>query len=193
MEGICVPSKFYSILASGRATIGIVAPNCEVAYVLDEAECGIRVDHCDVPGLVDAILTLERDSEYCAKLGQNARRVLESNYSARKVSDRYVRAFATIMNELSPVSESVGKNGRQSDPRPQQNGHYAKNPMRVQNTVVDSNGQTIELDSLSFELSRAVHEDNGATVAFVRQSDTDSEHLVHSSEHTLSRSVRSDA
>ena len=43
MEGLCVPSKFYSILASGRATIASVSPQSEVARVIDEAQCGVHL------------------------------------------------------------------------------------------------------------------------------------------------------
>jgi glycosyltransferase involved in cell wall biosynthesis len=97
MEGLCVPSKFYSILASGRPTIGLVSPRCEVAYVIHDAACGVQIDPADTAGLVKALADLSRDPEKAARMGQNARAALIENYSKEKVAHKY---YVEMVNAL---------------------------------------------------------------------------------------------
>lgn len=82
MEGLCVPSKFYSILASGRATLATMNPESEIAYVLGEADCGVRVGLADPQGIADALVKLKADPEGVDRMGRNARSVFDAKYSA---------------------------------------------------------------------------------------------------------------
>src|SRR6266850_2383195 len=43
LSGVIVPSKTYSVLASGRPCIAAVEPDCEVAQIVQEARCGCVV------------------------------------------------------------------------------------------------------------------------------------------------------
>jgi colanic acid biosynthesis glycosyl transferase WcaI len=58
VEGLAVPSKFYNIMASGRATVAVVNPTSEIAHVMAESNCGVRVDPEDSSSLARAISTL---------------------------------------------------------------------------------------------------------------------------------------
>lgn len=89
MEGLCVPSKFYSILASGRPTIAMVAPRCEVALVLAEARCGLQVAQGDAAGLVEALSFLARCPGEAQAMGLRARDVLLERFAALHVAARY--------------------------------------------------------------------------------------------------------
>jgi glycosyltransferase involved in cell wall biosynthesis len=94
MEGLCVPSKFYSILASGRPVLAMVGASCEVGRVVIEANCGYRIDQTDIDGLVDAVLYLAENLDEADKLGKNARKVLVEKYSTQKIADRYLQVIA---------------------------------------------------------------------------------------------------
>jgi glycosyltransferase involved in cell wall biosynthesis len=58
LEGIAVPCKLYGILASGRGILAMVPQDCEVARVVEEEECGVRLDPDDVTGLAGEIRRL---------------------------------------------------------------------------------------------------------------------------------------
>jgi len=93
VEGMGVPSKFYNILASGRPTIALVAAKSEVAYVLGEERCGIRVDLHDIPALVSAISLLFDDAPLAAQMGRMAREALERRYTITTSAKLFFRTF----------------------------------------------------------------------------------------------------
>jgi len=92
-----VPSKFYNILASGRPTVAIVGPTCEVARVVAEADCGVQVDHGDVDRLTSVLSCLAGDEAARDRMGRNARKILERNYSLRHAADRFYRVFLEVL------------------------------------------------------------------------------------------------
>ena len=96
MEGLCVPSKFYSILASGRATIASVSPLSEVARVIDEAQCGVHLMQGDSQQLVHILTYLASHPEDVERMGRNARRVLEEQYSTQCVARQYYETFRAV-------------------------------------------------------------------------------------------------
>lgn len=103
MEGLCVPSKFYSILASGRPIIAMVGDSCEVGRVVAEANCGYRVEQTDSGGLADTILYLAQHPNEAEKLGQNARNVLVEKYSTEQIAAQYLRVIAeSAHREIDP-------------------------------------------------------------------------------------------
>ena len=95
-EGLGVPSKFYNILASGRPTVALVAPESEVAQVLQESDCGVRVDQ-DGARLAQVLGELADDPARAARMGENARRVCEEKYSMAQVA----RQFYDVLSEIS--------------------------------------------------------------------------------------------
>ena len=97
MEGLCVPSKFYPILASGRPTIALVGEKSEVAQVIAEADCGLRLDQSDAAGLAEALTRLSRQPEEAARMGRNARRVIEDKYSLDHLTLTYFTTFQEVV------------------------------------------------------------------------------------------------
>ena len=89
MEGLCVPSKFYSILASGRPVLATVSPLSEVARVIDEAQAGVHMDQSATEALAAAVVALSEHPAEAERMGRNARRVLEDQYSMAEVARRY--------------------------------------------------------------------------------------------------------
>lgn len=98
-EGLGVPSKFYNILASGRPTVALVAPGSEVAQVLEEADCGVRVPQGDAPALARAIRTLLDSPAEANRLGAAARRVFERQYTLPLVAARFHDLFQEVAHE----------------------------------------------------------------------------------------------
>ncbi len=102
-EGLGVPSKFYNILASGRPTVAVVAPNSEVAQVLEEAHCGLTVSHHDAPALAHALRQLCEDEARLDEMGAAARRTFESEYTLEKGADKFHRLFQQIVAQKAPA------------------------------------------------------------------------------------------
>lgn len=99
MEGLCVPSKFYSILASGRPVVATVSPKSEVARVIDEAQAGVHVGQEATEELVSALITLMEHPARTEQMGRNARCVLEEKYSMSHVARQY---HAVLHEAVSP-------------------------------------------------------------------------------------------
>lgn len=96
MEGLCVPSKFYSILASGRPVVAAVSPRSEVALVIDEARCGVHLIQGDTARLVDVLTHLASHPAEVEGMGRNARCVLEDKYSTQRLARQYHDAFQQV-------------------------------------------------------------------------------------------------
>ncbi len=91
-----VPSKVYSILASGRPVGAAIDSDSEVARIVDEAECGFRVDPGDAAGLASEILRLARDRERSAQFGKNARDWVER----KGTLERAAAAYESLLTEV---------------------------------------------------------------------------------------------
>jgi colanic acid biosynthesis glycosyl transferase WcaI len=103
MEGLCVPSKFYSILASGRPVLGLMGKDGEVARVLVEENCGVRVDAGDANTLASVIIALATRPEHCAEMGRNARYALESRFSNQQIAASYREVMRTVGSRAVPI------------------------------------------------------------------------------------------
>lgn len=114
MEGLCVPSKFYSILASGRPTIALVSPTSEVARVVAEADCGIQLEQGDVQGLADTVLYLASNPQRAEEMGENARAVLVERYSSVHTARAYYEAIVAAV-EGGVRDKSLVPSGRVAD------------------------------------------------------------------------------
>ena len=91
MEGLCVPSKFYSILASGRPTVAMVAPACEVARVVREEGCGVQIAPGDAAGLARTLSHLHAHPAQARDMGRRARAALVDKYSTAEAARHYHR------------------------------------------------------------------------------------------------------
>lgn len=80
LESCIVPSKFYGVLAAGRPTLFIGAPDGEVARVADAAKCGASVEIGDAAGLAAHIRALRDDAPLREEMGRSARRLFLAEY-----------------------------------------------------------------------------------------------------------------
>jgi glycosyltransferase involved in cell wall biosynthesis len=106
-EGVGVPSKFYNVLASGRPTIAVVAPNSEVALALKEGDCGVQVTQGDADRLAEVVRELAADPERRKRLGNNARQALLQQYTLQQVGDRFWKVFSEVANQGSTVAPAI--------------------------------------------------------------------------------------
>jgi glycosyltransferase involved in cell wall biosynthesis len=114
LGGLIVPSKFYGAIAAGRPVIFIGPPECEVARVIRECDCGFVWNDPDPAGLAALIRELAADPERVAALGARARRATESLYGRshalaawRQVID-HARQGASVLAQ-SPASTGETK------------------------------------------------------------------------------------
>lgn len=103
-EAVGVPSKFYNILAAGRPVVAILAPSSEVARVIDESWCGVRVNQGDQHELAQTIVNLADAPDTCTLMGQNARKAMESSFTLDHAAERFYRAFNHVVAERQPAT-----------------------------------------------------------------------------------------
>ena len=72
-----------------------MAPGSEVAHVLQENDCGVRIDQ-DGAQLARVIGELAADPARVARMGANARRALEENYSMTQVAHQFYKVIHEI-------------------------------------------------------------------------------------------------
>jgi glycosyltransferase involved in cell wall biosynthesis len=95
MEGLCVPSKFYSIMASGRPTLAVMRPHTEVVYVVRDADCGVHVELSDAPALAATVIKLKGEPARLESMGRNARKAFDSNFTTPLIGRKIERALAS--------------------------------------------------------------------------------------------------
>jgi len=88
-EGLSVPSKTFGILAAGVPAIAIMSRTSEIALIIEENNCGIVVEPGDVQGLVNSILMLYNDNDFCKELGKNAVEAINSKYCLKNAALKY--------------------------------------------------------------------------------------------------------
>ncbi len=110
-EGLGVPSKFYNILASGRATVAVVSRGSEVARVLEEENCGVVVAHGDVAHLAATISSLAADTPRRHRMGQAARQAFESQYTIERAGQRFHNLLLQVAARSAAASRATVEQG----------------------------------------------------------------------------------
>jgi glycosyltransferase involved in cell wall biosynthesis len=99
MEGLVVPSKLYSSLASGRPIAAICETHSYLRDILSDAKCGASFDHSDSEGLANFILSLMERPALAQEMGYSGRRYLEQNYTLKKVAGDYLDLFCRCIDQ----------------------------------------------------------------------------------------------
>ncbi len=91
-----VPSKTYTIMASGRPIIASVDTDSEVWTMLHKAECGLCVPPEDPALLAQAVRELYTRREFASRMGENGRSYVVENHSQQRVVDLYHQLLAEL-------------------------------------------------------------------------------------------------
>lgn len=100
-EGLCVPSKFYPVLAAGKPVIAVMGRSSEVARVVDEERIGMVVSQYDVDALVSALEKLSTSPEECQAMGERARRVQQLRFDRSGAVVRYYDLLVDLRGSTS--------------------------------------------------------------------------------------------
>jgi colanic acid biosynthesis glycosyl transferase WcaI len=100
-----LPSKIWSILASGRPILAAVDEGSEAWKLVTRAEAGLCVPPENPAELAKAVLALKNDPGLCERLGQNGRRWVERYNSPQAAAERHeaLLADAMVRNERRDI------------------------------------------------------------------------------------------
>jgi colanic acid biosynthesis glycosyl transferase WcaI len=97
-----LPSKTFSILASGRPVIACIEADSETWKLIERADAGVNVPPEDPASLAEAILKLKADPSLRESMGRNGRAWAEEHHSplagARKIEE--------IMLKITPAGQN---------------------------------------------------------------------------------------
>ncbi|HEX2826090.1 MAG TPA: glycosyltransferase family 4 protein [Burkholderiales bacterium] len=112
LEGCIVPSKFYGIAAAQRPTAFIGDHLLgEIGRLLHRFDCGRSFAVGDAAGLAGFIAELAQDRDRWERMGRNARRALDAEWSQEKAFERWravLTACATGARLQTEVGETAG-------------------------------------------------------------------------------------
>jgi len=108
----CVPSKVYSILASGRAVGAAVDPDSEVGRLVERGGCGFRVDPGNPKALAEEILRLAADPGRARELGRRGRVRAEGEGSLERAAAEYESLLETIVQSSGAAPVPTGSTER---------------------------------------------------------------------------------
>ena len=108
LEHCIVPSKFFGVLAAGRPTLFVGAPDGEVARLATAAGCGEAVAVGDGAGLAGRIRALRHDTERRVAMGARARRLLVSDFQKEHAVAAWLKLLAELQQEAwTPGAEAL--------------------------------------------------------------------------------------
>ena len=105
MAGIAhttIPSKIYTIMASGRPVLASVDTDSELAWIIDQARCGLAVPPSDADALEKGIqCAFHAQTEFKA-YGENGRLYVEAHFSRKAVADQYHTLIQQLVDQRNP-------------------------------------------------------------------------------------------
>ncbi len=96
LSGVVVPSKTYSVLASGRPCIAAVDPDCEAAQIVRQAGCGFVVGPGDASALRARVVDLAANPDRANEMGGRAR-----DAAMQFDRPRQVGAYEAVLREVA--------------------------------------------------------------------------------------------
>ena len=97
-----VPSKTYTIMASGRPIVATLDPNTETGLLLEKAHCGICVEPENASAMAKAILRLYEDESLRTEMGRRGRDFVVENYSRQVATKLYL----SLIQRFSKAAQS---------------------------------------------------------------------------------------
>jgi len=97
LEGLIVPSKFYGVMAAGRAALFIGAQDGEVPRLLRVHDCGYTISPDDADSLAKLIKTMADDTVMTQSMGRHARALFDRCFDQPVA----LRAWQDLLAEAS--------------------------------------------------------------------------------------------
>ena len=109
LEGVIVPSKFYGILAAGRAVLAVSASSGEVAGEVTKHGCGYVIAPRDSAEFARKVEYLADNREVCRETGRAARTLAETKFSKRSALAAWSDIFTAL--EHPAIAEADHRSG----------------------------------------------------------------------------------
>ena len=87
------PSKIYGILAAAKPVAAICPKDNYLREIVEDGNCGKCFENGDAQGLADYVCWLADNPHIQAKLGENARKLLERHYTIDQAIPKYIDAL----------------------------------------------------------------------------------------------------
>jgi colanic acid biosynthesis glycosyl transferase WcaI len=97
-----VPSKTYSIMASGRAVLATVSEDTEIANLIRQTECGLVVPPEDPNALASAILELYHNAPLREVMAQKGRDYVVEHFCRAVAFNKYQSIILHLVNGHYP-------------------------------------------------------------------------------------------
>ena len=96
-----VPSKIYSIMASARPVLASVPDDSEIAWLVQDADCGVWVPPENPHSLAKAIQSLKKQPELLKRLGANGRQYVCENFDRKILTRHYHQLLHQVAHTKS--------------------------------------------------------------------------------------------
>ncbi|MFC3958587.1 glycosyltransferase family 4 protein [Halovivax cerinus] len=106
VEGLCVPSKFYTALASGQTILAVAPKSAEIARIVDRHDCGVTVEPGESGAIADAVREWLENREDVADTGARSRTVFDERYTKEVAIQSYLALIRRVVHP-SPPSPTV--------------------------------------------------------------------------------------
>lgn len=108
MATLCVPSKVYEIMASGRPVVAGVDEGSETWQLVGEARAGFCVPPEDSAAFEQALMRLVDDAALRRECGESGRRVIEQEYARRVVTPRFEALLRGLVERRRGEGRAAG-------------------------------------------------------------------------------------
>ena len=99
-----MPSKTWSIMASGSAVLASFDKGSELQRIIGENRVGLFTPASDVDAFAGAILKMYHNSELCVEFGRNGRRFILDNLTRDAGTSKYIEVINSVVNRSNQHS-----------------------------------------------------------------------------------------
>jgi len=97
MNKYLLPSKIFNYMAAGKPIVGTGVEGGDLDKIIKKYQCGIMVNTTDPKKIAEAIESL-RDKTLSRKLGENGRRVVETEFNREIQTRKLVEVYESVMS-----------------------------------------------------------------------------------------------
>jgi len=96
IDGLAMPSKLYTIMASGTPIVAFCDPNSDIAHILNVSQSGFVFQHDDIDGFVAKLKELKGDPLLLQRTKINARRYFEEHFTFEMALAQYEKILLSL-------------------------------------------------------------------------------------------------